>query len=130
MRLHNMVLYISQGRTRLWSDSGLTASTSSYAATALNTTATITTNSGNTGTLVKSTSDTSRGNSNSSLHYLGCVEIEVDEEKGDLPKEDRYGIIVPASNQRQDSTQPLECILEDAEEANALEVHSLAFFAC
>nr|CDS16977.1 epidermal growth factor receptor [Echinococcus granulosus] len=109
-----------QGRIRLWSDSGLMGSTSSYVATTIN--ATVTT--GNTGTIVKSTSEVSVLTSTSScLNYLA----EVTEEKEDVgytssPRDDRYGIIMPTSSQRQDPVQPLECIVEDVDETSALEL--------
>ncbi|KAL5110728.1 Arf-GAP with coiled-coil ANK repeat and PH domain-containing protein 2 [Taenia crassiceps] len=109
-----------EGGTRLWSDSGLTASTSSYVATTINTTTT----TGNTGTMLKSVSEVSVPTSSlSCLNYLA----EETEEEGEVrytasPRDDRYGIIMPASIQRQESVQPLECIVEDAEETSALEL--------
>uniref|UniRef100_A0A0R3X275 Syndecan n=1 Tax=Hydatigena taeniaeformis TaxID=6205 RepID=A0A0R3X275_HYDTA len=109
----------ARGRTRLWSDSGLTASTSSYVATTINTTTT----TGNTGTMMKSVSEVSVPTSTSScLNYL-AEETEEEEEVRYTasPRDDRYGIIMPASNQHQEPMQPLECIVEDAEEASVLE---------
>ncbi|VDK32738.1 unnamed protein product [Taenia asiatica] len=118
-RVHWMKKH-KQGRARLWSDSGLTASTSSYVATTINTTTT----TGNTGTMLKSVSEVSVPTSSSScLNYLA----EETEEGGEVrytasPRDDRYGIIMSASSQRQDPVQPLECIVEDSEETSALEL--------
>ena len=103
---------------------------SSYVTTPANTATTITSNTGNTGTMVKSVSETSGGNStSSSLNYLGGDTEEEDGDGGLQPntsiRDDRYGIIMSTSNQRQEPTQTLESILEDVEETNALEVLSL-----
>ena len=80
--------------------------------------------------MVKSVSETSGGNStSSSLNYLGGDTEEEDGDGGLQPntsiRDDRYGIIMSTSNQRQEPTQTLESILEDVEETNALEVLSL-----
>lgn len=74
--------------------------------------------------MLKSVSEVSVPTSSSScLNYLA----EETEEEGEVrytasPRDDRYGIIMSASSQRQDPVQPLECIVEDAEETSALEV--------
>ncbi|VDN97563.1 unnamed protein product, partial [Rodentolepis nana] len=110
-----------RGRSRLWSDSGITASSSGYIATTLNTAMT---NTENTSIIMKSLSEASEPNTTAaSPNYQ---EREGVEEEGEVihyasPLSDyRYGIMAAVtSSQRLEQTQLLESIVEDAEETNA-----------
>ncbi|VUZ40339.1 unnamed protein product, partial [Hymenolepis diminuta] len=79
-----------QGRSRLWSDSGFTASSSGYIATAPNT---ATTNTVNTSTMMKSLSEASAPSTTaSSPNYQEREEVEEGEIRYSSPPSDyRYG---------------------------------------
>ncbi|KAM7537964.1 hypothetical protein Aperf_G00000061121 [Anoplocephala perfoliata] len=110
-----------QGRSRLWSDSGLSASSSGYVATTIHT-ATVTSN---TSTLMKSVSEASVPNTSApSPNYQerDAFENESEVRYASQPIDDRYGIMKASTScQQLEHNQHLECIIEDNEESSVLD---------
>uniref|UniRef100_A0A5K3FKI9 receptor protein-tyrosine kinase n=1 Tax=Mesocestoides corti TaxID=53468 RepID=A0A5K3FKI9_MESCO len=107
-------LSFEPGRSRLWSDSGLTASTSDAFATSLLNTESISTTNTSTINRSKLSSETLAITATSSyLNYFGRDNDGV--RYTSPPSDDRYGVMMATVTRQQQPTEPLECISEHIE---------------